>query len=128
MTRAGPRPPASLSAWIPQPLGDTVWVDEILLEEASGSAALLLKGELSYQDKDLHWGPGGLGRGLSLGSDLSAAWSDYSYLSGGSSLATAFGALKPWRKAQGFPGARRLYRPGGSQPRVFHSRPSLEGE
>ncbi len=74
-------------------LGDTVWVDEILLEEDSGSAALLLKGELSYQDKDLHWGPGGLGRGLSLGSDLSAAWSDYSYLSGGSSLATAFGPL-----------------------------------
>lgn len=74
-------------------LGDAVWVDEILLEEASGSAALLLKGELSYRDKDLRWGPGGLGRGLSLGSDLSAAWSDYSYLAGGSSLATAFGPV-----------------------------------
>lgn len=74
-------------------LGDAVWVDEILLEESSGSAALLLKGEVSYQDKDLRWGPGGLGRGLSLGSDLSASWSDYSYLAGGSSLATAFGPI-----------------------------------
>ena len=51
----------------------------------------LLKGELGYNDKDVVWGPWDLGRGLSFSSDMSAAWSDYSYVSGGSSLSTKIG-------------------------------------
>ena len=72
-----------------------LWIDEIMLEESAGSAALLAKGGLRYEDKDwsLGWGSLKLLRGIDFSADASGALSQDSYASGGSSLATALGPL-----------------------------------
>lgn len=75
--------------------GTELWIDEIILEESAGTAALLAKGELRYADKDwsLGWGGFELLKGIDFSADVSGALSQDPFASGGSSLATALGPL-----------------------------------
>lgn len=73
--------------------GIDLWMDEIVLEDSIGQAALLAKGELRYADEDWSLGLGGLRllHGIDIGADASGAWCEDSFASGGASIATALG-------------------------------------
>jgi len=75
--------------------GTDLWIDEIILEESAGSAALLAKGELRYADKDWSLGLGAVRilKGIDFSADASGALSQDPFASGGSSLSTALGPL-----------------------------------
>lgn len=70
-----------------------LWIDEIVLEESIGSAALLAKGELHYADENWSLGLGRLRllHGIEVGADVSGAWCEDSFATGGSSIATSLG-------------------------------------
>ena len=72
-----------------------LWIDEIFLEDSAGAAALLAKGELRYADKgwSLGWGGVRILDGIDFSADASGAFSQDSFASGGSSLATKLGPL-----------------------------------
>jgi hypothetical protein len=80
-----------------------VWIDEVLLEDSVGQAALILMGELSYENKELRVGKGKLPlvSGLSIKADTSAAFQDESYASGGASIASTLGPLGLKLRARG---------------------------
>jgi hypothetical protein len=72
-----------------------LWMDELVLEDSAGAAALLAKGGLRYTDKDWSLGFGAVKilKGIDFGADASGALSQSPFASGGSSLATALGPL-----------------------------------
>ncbi|MBL8967737.1 MAG: hypothetical protein JNG85_12070, partial [Spirochaetaceae bacterium] len=75
--------------------GEELWIDEIVLEESTGRAALLFDGQLSFADPELRLGPEGfpLLRGLDLKADAAAGLQTGSYLTGGLSFGAGFGPL-----------------------------------
>jgi len=75
--------------------GTDLWIDEVVLEDSAGSAALLGKGGFRYENKEwsLGWGSVRILKGMDFGVDASGAWSQDPYASGGSSISTAFGPL-----------------------------------
>ena len=77
--------------------GQSVWIDEICLEDSVGNAALLVQGELSY--KGLGYAP--LISGIAIAADLSAALHEESYASGGASISTSLGPLGVSLKGRG---------------------------
>jgi len=75
---------------------ETVWVDEVCLEDATGQASLLFSGGASYRNADFSLGTSRLTllKGIDASANSSMGLSDNSYASGGLSAATLLGPFK----------------------------------
>jgi hypothetical protein len=83
--------------------GDEFWIDEILLDDSVGQAALLYDGQAAYKDPDaaLTIGSVKLAQGIDAAADSTGSLSSDPWVSGGASLATAFGPLAVGVHARG---------------------------
>ena len=70
--------------------GESAWVDEVLLEDSLGSAALLFQGQAAYKPKDLELGPKSFPTlsGISLSGDAEGALDSTPYASAAADLGT----------------------------------------
>jgi len=75
--------------------GETIWVDEICLEDSVGRAAALFQGSIAYSDREFRIGEGKLSwlSGIKASADAQGGLSDESYVSGGASVKTTLGFL-----------------------------------
>ncbi|HET7839265.1 MAG TPA: hypothetical protein VFL04_05865, partial [Rectinemataceae bacterium] len=80
-----------------------LWLDELLLEDSRGRAALMFQGDLAYSEPELSLGGEALPivHGLELRADAAGAVQDGSFASGGLFVGTALGPLGVEAQARG---------------------------
>lgn len=101
--------------------GQELWVDELLLEESNGRAALMFRGELSYAEPGFSLGPDKLAimSGIDLQADAAGAIQDSSFAAGGLSFGTALGPLAVAAHARGSAAAASRPALSGGHDLVF---------
>lgn len=110
--------------------GDSVWIDEICLEDSNGGASLLFAGRAAYSDRDFHPGTDKLSvvKGFDAAASLNAGLSSSSSASGGIKAETGLGPFEirasmraaASASSSGISGGHRISLPGsGGLPLSF---------